>query len=105
MSAPELPASTIVVTPACSAMSAGIPYGRQVSTALRGEPVKRRTAMADVNVNIDEARRYVEPGGVHHLARLTGGNVFLDGGNFVFRYRHVHHPVHVVRGINHMAAL
>ncbi len=81
------------------------PVRRQVGTAFGGEPVERRAAMADVDVNIDEPGGDVEPGGVHHLSRLAGGNVFFDGGDFVFHHRHVHDCVHVVRGINHMAAL
>ena len=83
----------------------GDPVRGQVGTALRGKPVERRAAVADVDVNIDEPGGDVEPGGVHHLSRLAGGNIFFDGGDFVFYHRHVHHSIHIVRGINHVAAL
>ena len=55
-----------------------------MGAALGSEPVERRAAMADVDVNIDEPGSDVEPGSVHHLARLTGGNVFFDRGDLVF---------------------
>ena len=83
----------------------GDPVWRCVDAAFRSKPVERRASMADMDVNINKTGSDIEPGSVHHLPRLTGGNVFFDRGNSVFRHRDVHHRVHVVGGINHMAAL
>src|SRR5579859_4266519 len=69
------------------------------------KPVQRRSSVADMVVNIDQARGNVEIGYVHNLSGLVCGYVFIDGSDFALDDSYISHLVDVIGRIDHMAAL
>jgi hypothetical protein len=69
------------------------------------KPVERRSAIRDVDVNVDEAGSDIEAGGVDDFSGGRSGNVFIDGGDFAGGNGDVHDAVNVICGVDDVAAL
>jgi len=78
---------------------------RFVGTRFRIKPVQRGSANSDVVVDVDEARSDVETGNVDHFSGRSGGNFFVDEGDFSARDGNIHRSIDVIGGIDDMAAL
>src|SRR5581483_1483714 len=78
---------------------------RFVRSRLGREPVQRSSAVADVVVNVNQARGDVQSGSIHDFAGLRGRNIFVEGGNLAVRDRNIHDAVKPVGRIDDVSAL
>ena len=80
------------------------PQRHRMCSSLRSKPVQRRSAVANVVMNVDQSGSHVELRDVHNFSGLICRNIFFDSRNLPLEYRNVTHLINVIGRINNVPA-